>query len=340
MPKIQKKLNFMEVCGTHTMCIAEFGLKKLFPENVNMLSGPGCPVCVTPIEDIDRSVELSKFKDVIITTFGDMIRVPGSVSSLEIERSKGADVRIVYSPLDAVEIAKENPKKEIVFIGVGFETTSPAIASTLIIAKKKGIKNFSVLPMFKTIPNALKTILDTKNKKIDGFLLPGHVSTIIGVTPYEFIPEKYKIPCVIGGFEPKDILRSVDMLISQISDGKPSVEIQYTRAVSKEGNKEARKILSQVFIQTDSNWRAIGNIPMSGLTFNSSYLGFDATKRFDVKLPKAKEPRGCKCGEVLLGLKKPKQCGLFGKRCVPSDPVGPCMVSSEGSCAAVYKYEK
>ena len=336
--KTENKLNFMEVCGTHTMAIARNGLRPLFPENVKMISGPGCPVCVTPTEDIDRAVELSRWQNVILASFGDMIRVPGSSSSLEKEMAKGADIRIIYSPMDALEIAKKNPSKNVVLLGVGFETTSPGMAVAIKSAKKEQIDNFFVLPMFKTIPAALEAILRIKKRKIDGFLLPGHVSAVIGSRPYEFIAKQYKVPCVIGGFEPENILRSVAMLLAQIKNKKPAVEIEYSKVVTREGNIKAKSVLGEVFGSSDSVWRGIGNIPASGLKLKAPFAQYDALKKFKIKTKKACDPRGCKCGDVLLGLLEPEKCALFGRRCVPSSPVGPCMVSSEGACAAVFKY--
>lgn len=338
MNKIKNRFNIMEVCGTHTMAIARYGLKKLFPKEINILSGPGCPICVTSTIDIDKAVELSKNKNVIITTFGDMLHVPGSESSLEKERSKGAAVRIVYSPVDALDTAEANPSSSVIFMGVGFETTSPVIAATVLIAKKRKIKNFFVLPMFKTIPNVLRTLLNIKERKIDGFILPGHVSAIIGADPYAFIADEFKVPAVIAGFEADDILKSVEMLVKQIEKNEPKIEIQYSRLVKEKGNKNAQDILAKVFAMTDSSWRGIGNIPESGLVFSEEFDEFNALKHFEIKTKLSKEPRFCQCGKILLGLKTPKQCSLFGSKCSPANPVGPCMVSSEGSCAAEYKY--
>lgn len=335
-----KNISLMEVCGTHTMAIARAGLRSCFPEGVRMLSGPGCPVCVTPTSDIDRAIALGKEKNVIVTTFGDMLRVPGSASSLEKERSAGADIRVLYSPVDALDVAAANPSKEVVFLGVGFETTAPTIAATVAIAKKRKLGNFSVLAMFKTIPNALRSILAIKERRIDGFLLPGHVSTIIGADAYGFIASEYRLPGVVAGFEPDDILAAVDMLVENTRSGKPKIEIQYSRSVTQEGNGTALKLLGEVFREADSSWRAIGVIPKSGLVFSPGYSGFDALERFDLPLVEAGDPKGCRCGEILLGLAGPRQCGFFGKRCTPAGPVGPCMVSSEGACAAEYKYGK
>jgi len=333
-------INIMEVCGTHTMAIAQFGLKKLLPENVNLLSGPGCPVCVTPIEDIDRAIAIGKLPGVIITTFGDMLHVPGSRSSLEKERAAGADVRMVYSPVDALDIAAKNPAKQVVFPGVGFETTSPAIAATILMAQTKKIKNFSVLPMFKTVPVALRAILSMKKHNIHGFILPGHVSAIIGAKPYTFIASEFGVPGVIAGFEARDILKSIEMLLEQIRQNKPRIEIQYTSAVTPRGNISAQNIIKKVFTPSDSTWRAIGVIPQSGLAFRRSFDGFNALKKFPVPVPRAREPKGCDCGKILMGLAAPEKCRMFGTACTPAHPVGPCMVSSEGACAAAYKYDK
>jgi hydrogenase expression/formation protein HypD len=338
MIKPSGKINIMEVCGTHTMAIAQYGLKALLPSSVNLISGPGCPVCVTGGRDIDKAVCLSRKKDVIITTFGDLMRVPGSFSSLEKERANGSKIVMVYSVMDSLALAKQNPEKNVVFLGVGFETTSPSIAAAVITAKKMKIKNFFVLPMFKLITPALKAILDMKDRNISGFLLPGHVSAIIGMKPYGFIAKDYHTAAVVSGFEPADILLSIKMILKQISQGRFLVENQYERAVSYEGNTKACSILNSVFRPIDTEWRAIGAIAESGLGFKPEYAGFDAGKKFRLRVPATKEPKGCLCGKVLLGLKSPADCGLFGKKCTPQDPVGPCMVSSEGACAAEYKY--
>jgi hydrogenase expression/formation protein HypD len=329
----------MEVCGTHTMSIARHGLKSILSQKANLLSGPGCPVCVTPVALIDSAIELSKIPNVTITTFGDMLKVPGSYSSLERERANGADVRMVYSSADALEIAIANPKREVIFLGIGFETTSPAIAATIVEAKKRKIKNFSVLPMFKMVIPALKYILNIKNRKIGAFILPGNVSAIIGSKPYKFIPEKYHIPGVIAGFAPSEILRAVEMINTQLNKKQAKIEVDYG-IVTPNGNLTAKKLLKTVFAIRDSNWRAIGVIPKSGMDINKNFAAWDATRKFKISTPKPKEPKNCKCGEILLGLKLPKNCKLFAKGCTPEHPVGPCMVSSEGSCSAQYKYGK
>jgi len=333
----KKRINLMEVCGTHTVAIFRNGIRKILPSNINLISGPGCPVCVTPISYIDEIIALSREGDFIITTFGDMIRVPGSSSALEKEKSDGADIRIVYSTLDALQIARDNSSKEVVFMGVGFETTSPTIASAVLKAQKDKINNFSVLSVAKIMPPAMKALLEGKEVKIDGFICPGHVSAIIGSQPYNFITAQYRVPCVICGFEPLDILQSIYMLVKQIEDGRSEVEIQYERVVKPKGNKIALDKINEVFKVVDSNWRGIGNIPLSGLEIKDNYRKFNARK-FEVEIEETKEPKGCRCGEVLRGVIIPPECSLFRKVCTPENPLGACMVSTEGTCAAYYKY--
>jgi hydrogenase expression/formation protein HypD len=333
-----KKITIMEVCGTHTMSIARYGLRQRFPKEVALLSGPGCPVCVTPIGSIDAAIALANQPGVIITTFGDMIRVPGSRTNLEKERAAGADIRIVYSPIDALAIAQSAPCASVVFLGVGFETTAPAIAATIQAAHSKKIHNFSVLPMFKTVPQALRAILAAKNRSIDAFLLPGHVSAIIGLKPYSFLIDEFHVPGVVAGFESNDILSAVETLTEQVRTGTAVLTNGYSRVVQPNGNPTAQRILAEVFEPANAEWRGIGLIPGSGLTIRSDYAAYDATKRFSIPSFSDKEPKGCKCGEILLGLRMPVQCPLFAKGCTPQKPVGPCMVSSEGSCAAEYKY--
>ena len=333
----KKKINLMEVCGTHTVAIFRNGIRKILPPNINLISGPGCPVCVTPISYIDEIIALSRKGNFIITTFGDMIRVPGSTSTLEKEKSDGADIRIVYSTLDALKIAQDNFSKEVVFMGVGFETTSPTIASAVLKAQKEKIRNFSVLSVAKIMPPAMKSLLDAEEVNIDGFICPGHVSAIIGSNPYNFIASKYKIPCVVCGFEPLDILQTIYMLVKQIEEKKPKVEIQYKRVVKPEGNKIALEKLNKIFEVVDSNWRGIGNILKSGLEIRNEYNQFNARK-FKVEIEETKEPKGCRCGDVLRGVIAPPECSLFRKVCTPENPQGACMVSTEGTCAAYYKY--
>lgn len=341
---VRGPVSLMEVCGTHTVSISRFGLRSLMPGDLKLLSGPGCPVCVTPLEEIDWAIGAARLPGVILATFGDMMRVPGSESSLERERAEGHDVRIVYSPLDALKIAEGSPGEEVVFAGVGFETTSPAVAATVAAAAERGISNFSVIACFKRVPPALEALAAMPGRKIDGFICPGHVSTIIGAGAYERVAAKHNIPCVVTGFEPLDILQGITMLLTQV-DGirqrgeAARVEIQYRRAVTMEGNPSALGMLSRVLETRDAAWRAIGTIPQSGHGFCDRYRAFDAGERLKVELPPTAEASGCICGEIMMGLKLPPDCPLFGGRCTPRDPVGPCMVSSEGSCAAFHKYE-
>jgi hydrogenase expression/formation protein HypD len=337
--KISKKpVRLMEVCGTHTMSIFRSGIRSLLPDTIALLSGPGCPVCVTSQNEIDALIDLARTDDVIIATFGDLLRVPGSRSSLQKERANGSDIRVVYSPLDAIEIAKNHPDKNVVFLGVGFETTAPAIAASLLSAKSAGLKNYSVFSAHKLVPPALCALMNLNEIRIDGFLLPGHVSVIIGAKAYLPFFEQYQIPCVVAGFEPADILHALYLLISQIESGHPALENSYQRAVTFEGNQKATHIMATVFETADTPWRGLGIIPQSGLKIKEAFAMFDAQKRFEIRLSDAKEPKGCMCGDILSGLKTPPECLLYKKICTPMNPVGPCMVSTEGTCAAYYRY--
>jgi hydrogenase expression/formation protein HypD len=327
----------MEVCGTHTVAIHRCGLRALLPANVELVSGPGCPVCVTPIGYIDHAVALARTPGVILTTFGDLMRVPGSSSSLEGERAAGADVRVVMSPLDAVEIATKEPSRRVVFLGVGFETTTPAVALAMILAQQRGIGNFLVLSGHKVMPPALRALVGGGPLKIDGFLLPGHVSAVIGSGPYQFIAKQFKTPCAIAGFEPVDVLQAIWMLLRQLNEGVAKVEIQYRRAVRPEGNPRAEATVRDRFVPVDAEWRGIGVIPGSGLGVRPKYGQVDAAQ-IPVQIEPAREKKGCICGQVLQGLKRPADCPLFGTACSPEHPVGACMVSSEGSCSAALKY--
>lgn len=333
-----KKINFMEVCGTHTVAFFRYGLRKLIPANINIIAGPGCPVCVTPTGFIDKAIAISKERNVVIATFGDMVKVPGSDSSLEKERANGARIKVVYSVLDALLFAKDNPDKLVVFLGIGFETTAPTGASALLEAKTEKIKNFFILPAYKLIPPAMEAILQTKEIALDGFICPGHVSAIIGSKPYELIARKYRIPCVIAGFEPVDILQAIYMLLKQKIEGVSKVEIAYKRCVKEDGNIKAQGLLRDVFYTTDTQWRGLGTIEKSGLEINDEFKDFDASKVFKIDVPKERVYPGCRCGDILRGVKLPTDCKLFGKVCTPENPVGPCMVSSEGTCSAYYKY--
>ncbi len=333
------RITLMEVCGTHTMSIFRSGLKKLLPDAIRLISGPGCPVCVTPVSYLDRAIAYSRQADTIIVTFGDMTRVPGSRSSLAEEKSEGRDIRVVYSPLNALRIARENPSRRVIFLGIGFETTSPTIAAAIRVARKQKIANFFVLSGARLIPPAMKLLLQAKEVRIDGFLAPGHVSVIIGKRPYEFIASDYGVPCVIAGFEAVDIAQAVLMLIKDITGKGPArVRIQYTRAVKPAGNQKARKLLQEVFREEDSEWRGLGVVPRSGLEIREEFSSFDAAAVFPVEVEPAREESGCICGKILRGVKTPPDCALFGTRCRPDHPVGPCMVSSEGTCAAYYKF--
>ena len=333
-----KRVRLMEICGTHTMAIFRHGIRTLLPETIELVSGPGCPVCVTATEEIDRAVKLARTKGVMVTTFGDMIRVPGSASSLQMEQAEGAVVKMVYSTFDALRIASENRDSEVVFLGIGFETTSPTVAAAIQTAQADGNDNFSVLSAHKLLPPAMDALLSGGNVMVDGFICPGHVTTIIGTAPYEKVVEQYHKPCVVTGFEPVDILQGILMLVQQIESDRAGVEIQYARAVSPEGNPGALAIMEKVFEPCDAPWRGLGIIPGSGLAIRDSFAAFDAENRFDLQVPAAKEPPGCLCAEVLQGAATPPECKFFRNACTPATPIGPCMVSSEGTCAAYFKY--
>jgi len=335
-----RPINLMEVCGGHTITIFKFGLKKLLPENINLISGPGCPVCVTATEFIDRAIALAKLPDVIITTFGDMLRVPGSRASLLTAMAEGGDVRICYSPMDALEIAVNNPAKEVVFLGIGFETTAPTTAAAVLAAAGNSIANFSALTTHKTMPMAMKTLLDAGEIDLHGFICPGHVTTITGPEIYQFIADDYKIPCVVAGFEPLDMLTAIYMLVKQIAESRAEVENQYCRAVKPGGNRQARAVMAEVFEACDSIWRGLGNIPASGLRIRDKYRDWDAGRKFKVGIPPSRPNPGCICGAVMRGVKIPPDCRLFGKTCTPESPEGACMVSAEGACATYFAYRK
>lgn len=332
------EIRLMEICGTHTVAIFRSGLKQLLPPTIKLISGPGCPVCVTANEDIDRAIWLARQPETIITTFGDLVRVPGSESSLHVERSRGADVRIVYATLDALQIARENPNRQVVFIGIGFETTAPTIAAAVQQASSLGVKNFSVFSAHKLLPPAMRALLDAREVNLDGFLCPGHVSIIIGAGAYQEVIDNYRTPCVVTGFEPLDILQGITLMADQVEGGKAEVVNQYRRAVTWEGNVAARRLIDKIFEPADSTWRGIGLIPKSGLVFRPEWKEFDASHRFSMPDIQVKEHPGCKCGEVLRGVLTPPECGLFRKVCTPQDPKGPCMVSGEGTCGAYYRY--
>ncbi len=335
---LQRPVSFMEVCGTHTMSIYQYGIRSLLPENVRLVSGPGCPVCVTPVGYVDKALACARLPDCIVATFGDMLRVPGSRSSLMEERASGADIRIVYSPLDAVNLAAATPNRRVVFLGVGFETTAPAIAASILAARSRGIENYVVLASHKTMPVPMELLTADPELGLSGYLCPAHVSTVIGGNAYKPLAEKHRIPCVVTGFEPADVMQGIEMLLAQVLNGGATVEIQYSRAVSWEGNPKARAILDQVFEPCDASWRGLGILPGSGLAIRKEYDAFDADQVFSLDLPEANENRACRCGDVLKGKVSPFDCPLFDTVCTPESPIGACMVSSEGTCAAAHKY--
>lgn len=328
----------MEVCGTHTVAIARNGIRNLMPEGTRLASGPGCPVCVTSNRDIDVVIALCRVPNVTIATFGDMTRVPGSSSSLLAEQAAGRSVQIVYSPLDALNLAQQHPEREIVFVGVGFETTTPLVAMAIKRAAALGLKNFSVFGAHKNMPGALEQIVNDPQLKVDALILPGHVSTIIGAAPYEFLAEKYGIPGVITGFEAVDVLQGIAMIMRQLHEGRAEIEIAYARGVMREGNPVAMAAINDVFETCTATWRGLGDIAGSGYKIREKYAAFDALARFQPEIEPTVEPKGCRCGDVLRARMAPNECPLFRKVCTPENPVGPCMVSSEGSCAAYYRY--
>lgn len=330
----------MEICGGQTHTIVKFGVESLLPKEITLVHGPGCPVCVTPTGMIDKAIAIASRPDVIFTSFGDMLRVPGSDKDLLTVKAEGGAVRIVYSPLDAVKIAKQNPDKEIVFFAVGFETTAPANAMAVWQAKKLGLKNFSILCSHVLVPPAMEALLSSPNHLIQGFLAAGHVCTVMGYEEYIPIADRYHVPIVVTGFEPVDILQGIYMTVQQLEEGRAEVENQYARSVRREGNVLARQLLLEVFEPTDRIWRGIGEIPMSGYRLKGDYSGYDAEKRFDLADIEARESSLCIAGLVLQGLKKPHDCPAFGRECSPEFPLGAPMVSSEGACAAYYHYKR
>lgn len=328
----------MEVCGTHTVAIARNGIRDLMPEGLRLASGPGCPVCVTCNHDIDTVIALARIPNVTITTFGDMTRVPGSTSSLLAEQAAGRSVEIVYSPLDALAFAKAHPEREVVFVGVGFETTTPLVAMAIKRAKAMGLSNFTVFAAHKNMPGALELLVGDPTLELDALILPGHVSTIIGAEPYRFLAEKYGIPGVITGFEPVDVLQGIAMLVRQLHEGRAEIEIAYARGVMPEGNPVALAAIDEVFETCTATWRGLGDIPGSGYRIREEFADFDAVRRFEPDVEPTRDPKGCRCGDVLRARIAPNECPLFRTVCTPENPVGPCMVSSEGSCAAYYRY--
>ena len=328
---------FMEVCGGHTAAIHRFGIPSLLPGNIKLISGPGCPVCVTGTDFIDKAIEYSRMENIIIATFGDLLRVPGSLSSLEKEKATGADIRIVFSGLDSLEIAKYNPSKKVIFLGIGFETTAPGTAVTMIRAKEQDVRNLLLLCAHKVMPPAIETII-RDGTDLNGFICPGHVATITGSSIFDFIPGKYNLACVISGFEPADILMSILMLVRQVNVNAFKVEIEYNRAVRPEGNPLARSHMYSVFEGCNSSWRGFGQIPESGLALNREYQSFNAEEIIPVSVTSQEENELCICGKILRGLLSPPDCPLFANICNPNNPLGACMVSNEGTCNSWYRY--
>ncbi len=338
MADIDRKITLMEVCGTHTMAVFRYGIKDLLPHNLHLLAGPGCPVCVTANDYLDKAIAYARKEGVIMATFGDMVKVPGSRSSLAEEVSNGAEIRVVYSCLEALKIAHQNPEKKVIFIGIGFETTAPTVASSILTACEDKLCNYFVLSGHKIMPPVMRALVQDHELKIDGFICPGHVSTITGSKIYEFLSRDYGVPCVVAGFEPIDILQSIYLILSQIKSGQAKVENEYSRAVTWEGNLKAQVLMAEVFEPESSNWRGIGEIEQSGLKIRGKYESFDAEKKYPLSIEESREDPGCICGDILRGLKTPLDCRLFRKVCHPSHPVGACMVSAEGTCAAYYIY--
>jgi len=335
-----RPVNLMEFCGGHTHAIFKFGIRQLLPSTVRLLSGPGCPVCVTANADLDRAIAIARLPEVITTTFGDMLKVPGSRSSLQQARAEGADVRIVYSTLDAVQIAQQNPKHSIVFLGIGFETTAPTIAAAVIQAKVLNLTNFYVLSMHKLTPPATHAILCAGEVRLSGIIGPGHVTTIIGSDAWQFLPHDHGIPVAVAGFEPLDILHGVHSLVEQAESGHPTVTNTYSRSVRPEGNQTAVEMMYRVFEVSNAQWRGLGLVPDSGLTLRKEYAHFDAACAFPVDPGPVREHEGCRCGEMLRGVVTPPECPLFRRACTPQNPIGPCMVSAEGTCAAYFMYSQ
>jgi|TARA_R110000744_G_scaffold9725_2_gene30951 hydrogenase expression/formation protein HypD len=335
---VSQPWSIMEVCGGQTHSLVKNGIIDMLPKEVTMIHGPGCPVCVTPLNIIDKAIHLALEENVILCSFGDMLRVPGSKKNLLEAKAEGADIRILYSPLEAVRIAEDNPDKEVVFFAVGFETTAPANALSVIHAHRKELKNYSILASHVLVPPAIKAVIDDEESKIDGFLAAGHVCTIMGNAEYHLLSAKYKVPIVVTGFEPLDVLQGILMVLRQLEESKAQVENQYSRIVKEEGNPEAQKMIHKVFEIKNQIWRGIGEIPESGYQVRPEYADFDAKRKFKIEIPEAPENPDCISGQIMKGLKKPFECSQFGKKCKPTNPLGAPMVSSEGACAAYYHF--
>jgi len=333
-----KPAQLMEFCGSHTHALLRYGIRDMLPPTITMKSGPGCPVCVTSTHDIDLAIAIAMAPDTIVATYGDLVRVPGTGGSLERARAAGADVRVVYSALDAIAIAEENRTRQVVLIGIGFETTAPTVAASIVTASRKSLRNYRVLSLLKLTPPVMTALLQRGELRIDGIICPGHVSVITGTEPYRVIPTRFGVGCVVSGFEPLDMLRAIDLLVQQIESGSPEVANAYERAVSDRGNEVARGLIDRVFASCEADWRGLGAVPSSGLAVRPEYEDFDATARYHPDIARSVEPAGCRCGDVLRGSISPQECALFGTICTPEYPIGPCMVSHEGACAAHFSY--
>jgi hydrogenase expression/formation protein HypD len=334
----KQPVRFMEFCGGHTHAIFRHGLRQMLPPTVELRSGPGCPVCVTASTDLDRAIAMAKNPGVIMATFGDMLKVPGSYASLQTAKAEGADVRVVYSTLDALQIARDHAKQAVIFLGVGFETTAPTIAASILEAEAEGLDNFHVLSLHKLTPPATRAILDAGEVRLAGIIGPGHVTTVIGSQAWEFLPRDYSVPCAVAGFEPLDILQAVAALVKMIETSRPAVVNAYSRSVRPEGNRTAMDIMHRVFEVNEAEWRGLGHVPASGLVLRPEYVRFDAALAFPVDPGPTRQHKGCRCGDVLRGTVEPPDCPLFRHVCTPARPIGPCMVSAEGACAAWYRY--
>lgn len=335
-----RPMTIMEVCGTHTHALFAHGIRSMIPKALRLISGPGCPVCVTSQEDVEKMISLAMKPEVTVCTFGDMMRVPGATGSLLLARTNGADVRVMYSPFDVIEWAQKKPDRQFALIGIGFETTTPSFAATLRIAKQRGLSNLFILSLHKSVVQALDPLANIPGLAVDGLILPGHVIAITGVAPFRVLEDKYHLASVVTGFEALDILTSIEALTRMVNDGKPLVLNQYTRVVREKGNRDAQLIMNEVFKPCDSIWRGMGSIPDSGYALRDDFSDFDAETRFDLSVEPTPEPPGCICGQVITGSAEPTECPLFAKNCTPTNPIGPCMVSGEGTCSAYYKYKR
>jgi len=338
--KVSQPWVLMEVCGGQTHTLMRYGIDELLPKQVELVHGPGCPVCVTPLEMVDRAIRIASLPSVIFASYGDMLRVPGSQADLFQARANGADVRIVYSPMEAVKLARANPQRRVVFFGVGFETTAPANAMAVWQAQHEGLKNFSMIVAHVLVPPAMRLILESPTNRVQGFIGPGHVCTIMGFREYEALSKEFRVPIVVGGFEPLDLLEAIAMLVAQLEEGRAEVENQYSRSVSYEGNLAAQRVMGEVFEVSDRKWRGIGEIEASGYRLREEYAAFDAERVFGLEEVSAEEPKECISALVLQGLRKPMDCPAFGVRCTPMTPMGAPMVSAEGACAAYYQYRR